>query len=310
MDSDRRPTEEFQSAAIRARMTQHALYHPDGFDLRTAIVLRKSGVLRGPVETFRPSEEVLQIVRDAGHPARIQAPPGPLVAHKGEQEGESASVLTVAEFLYADDPGVRSLALEHLEALGAAESPMLTRRTRAILARERERILSASEDWQVAAVTAIDAVEDDYLYNLAAFRQCIAVGYREGADAFGPLVLRPPLTALTALEFATEAPSQEHEKIGGVLKRCAQESASIERLCQEWYRRFGHLPLAAHLSLGKALDESAHSARRHQLAVGGGLALGGPERKSTAAVPCVPGLRDVPRPCTRREERGFVAGDR
>jgi hypothetical protein len=255
MDSGRWPTEELQSVAIKTRMAQQALFHPEGFDIRTGIVLRKNGVLRGPVETVRPSEELLAIIQDVGHIARIQAPPGPLVPHKGEREGESASVLTVAELLYADDPGVRELALEHLEALGAAESPMLTRRTRGIVARERERILSASEDWQVAAVTTIDAVEDDYLYNLAALRQCIALGYHEGAEAFGPLVLRPSLTALMALEFATEAPSQEHEEIGGLLKRCAQESTSIEQLCHEWYRRFGHLPLAAHLSLGKAIDE-------------------------------------------------------
>jgi hypothetical protein len=162
--------------------------------------------------------------------------------------------MTVAEFLYADDPDARSLAVQHLEALAAAESPMLTRRTLAVLTRERARLLSTSEDWQFAAVTAIDAVEDDYLYNLAALRQCIALGYRDGAENFGRLVLRPPLTALTALEFATEAPSQEHEKIGGALNRCAEESDSIEQLCQKWYRHFGHLPLAAHLSLGKALE--------------------------------------------------------
>jgi hypothetical protein len=255
MDSDRRPTDEDKIAAVRTRMAQHALFHPDGFDLRTGIILRKNGVLRGPIETFRPPDELLAIVRDDGHPARIQTPPGPLVAHKAKQEGEAALVVTVAEFLYADDPGVRGVAVEHLEALAAAEPPMLTHRARGVLARERARLLSANEDWQVAAVTAIDAVEDDYLYNLAALRQCVALGYRAGAEAFGPLVLRPPLTALTALEFATEAPSQEHEKIGAALKRCAEESASIERLCQEWYRRFGHLPLAAHLALGKALEE-------------------------------------------------------
>jgi hypothetical protein len=242
-------------------MTQHALEHPDGFDIRTGIILRKAGVLRGPIETFRPSKELLAIVRDARHPERIQAPTGPLVAYKGEQEGVAANVLTVAEFLSANDPGVRGLAVEHLETLAAAKPAMLTHRTRGVLARERERILSTNDDWQVAAVTVIDAVEDDYLCNLAALRQCLALGYREGAEAFGSLVHRPPITALTALEFATEAPSQEHEKIRGILKRCAEESASIERLCEEWYRRLGHLPLAAHLSLGKALDEwrTAHS---------------------------------------------------
>jgi hypothetical protein len=241
-------------ATIKTLMTEHALSHPDGFDLRTAIVLRKSGVLKGPIETFRPEEELLAIVRDPGHTARIPAPAGPLLFHKGGKEGEAANVLAIAEFLYADEPGARAVAVEHLEALAVTQPAILTRRSREILACERSGVLSTSDDWQVAAVRVSDAIEDDYLYNLAGLRQCVALGDRRGADIYGPFVLRPPLAAVMALDFATEAPSQEHDKISDLLRRLAEQGGAIEQLCQEWYQRFGHLPLAAHLSLGKALD--------------------------------------------------------
>lgn len=239
---------------MRTRMAKHALHHPDGFDVRTAIILRKNGVLKGPVRSFRPDAEVVDIARDTNHPLRIELPAGPLVAHKPIQNGEAATVLTMAEFLYAEDADVRELALTHLKELATGIPPRMTRRTHEVLVRETARITSTTEDWQVAAVEILDAIDDDYLYNLAGLRQSIRIGYSVGAETFGSFVLRPPLAALTALEFATEAPSREHERIEGLLKSYAQQSSTAEEVCARYFESLGHLPLAAHLSLGNAMD--------------------------------------------------------
>jgi hypothetical protein len=250
MDSDHRDSDAVPpDLAMKARMAQHALHHPEGFDLRTAIVLSENKLLPETLDTFAPEAEILAAIRDPGDANRIAAPPGPLVAVKDPAGGTNASVVTAAEFLLSEVLEARRASVRHLESLAAAWPPILTDRSRATLEKSKDALLSA-DTWRPAAVAVLDALDDDFLYNLAGLHQCVAIDYREGATNYAPLVLRPSLTSINAIPFPVGTPTQEREGLIGWTDETVRSAASVAALCDSYYTKLGHVPLTGDLSLG------------------------------------------------------------
>jgi hypothetical protein len=238
---------------MKARMAQHALHNPEGLDLRTAIILSENGLIPGGVATFAPEAEMLAAIRDPKDPNRIQAPDGPLVLVKRGAGATNANVVvTAAGFLLSEVLEARQAAVSHLESLAASKPTILTERSQAVLNKNNEDLLSEGS-WHRAAVNVLDALDEDFLYNLAGLNQCVAINYREGAKNYAPLVLRPSLTAVNAIPIGVSSPSQERERLLGLIEESVRSAASVGALCDDYYARFGHLPLTGEVSLGVAV---------------------------------------------------------
>jgi hypothetical protein len=252
---------------MKARMAHHALHSPEGFDLRTAILLSENGLLPEVLETFQSESYILAAIRNPDDVNRIQAPMGPLVAVKSLAGGEQSYVVTVAEFLLSDSQETRSVSVEYLENLASTTPPCLTERSRAVLVDKKDDLLSI-DAWPLAAVGVLDALDQDFLYNLAGLRQSLVLGHREGMKSHMQFVLHPTLPAINALPLGVGTPSQERETIIEWAKEVVRTCGSITTLCNAYYSKLGHLPLTGELSLGAVVRQWVEAHIESQLQTG------------------------------------------
>lgn len=224
-----------------------AINHLSGVDPRTALILRRRGVLRDDAEpeVDDPGRDLLL----GG--TRLAAPPGPLVFLR-EPAGRGVGVVDLTERILDPDREIRRRALDHLASLASPEEELLCPNTAGLLNARKSEVLSSSADtWQPAALQIYDVVGDDWLCSLALLRQSIATRHEEGYRSHILRVLRPSVASLSALPVPPRLSNPDISK--AIIEEILNESELLA-LLDAYYARLGYVPLAGECSLTCVVD--------------------------------------------------------
>ena len=232
-----------------------AIRHLDGIDVRTLTALQRDGILE---KQAIPENNglILDVLRDESHPLRVKAPVGPLLFHKAAEDKPGRSVANVADLLFRPDKDVREAAHSFMMKLDKSVDSALTPRTAVVLEAQAEKLLSNdTSEWRTAAVTAYDLLRDDWLCNLAATRQCLAMDFLDGANRFFTAVMRPTVSSVESIMKCVWAATEQKEQIEKTIMTFVDEAQNLPHALSLYYDRFGHLPLANMLSVNRLIDD-------------------------------------------------------
>ncbi len=241
--------------AARARMTANAFCHLDYLDARTGALLSGSGLVQDREPPVVISDLELAVLGNANCANRLKAPPGPLVCYWSDSPSQR-SILDIRDMLLLTDDRGRLAALEYFLRQATASDQVLAPSTTALLARVTDFIRSADPAlWRPHALELHDALEIDFFVALAAFVQCKALGYQEGANTYASTLLRPALRTIDSIPLTVLLPSAEQEKMVGLFGDLKESSSSVEEACDKYFGMIGHLPFDAKFGIGRVVEK-------------------------------------------------------
>jgi len=236
-------------------MTRYALFHEPPADGRSLTILRKNDVVKD-LEMPPVDELILAVITDDAHPARVATSPGPVVYYSLD-DNLSRQAFPVTDLFFNPDVKVRRIALAYFKRMSDLEPQVLDAPSKdAIASLEKRLVSSGPKRWRDAAIRIADALHDDFLLNLAGMRQCHALAWGEGVRKWLRLLLRPSLPSLDPLasQIITSATDQLDE-VKSAISNSVLKAESLRQVCDNYYRRLGHLPLGGTFSLGGAVAD-------------------------------------------------------
>lgn len=237
---------------LRARIARNAFLHIEKLDVRAGSILEEAGLFVKTSDQPIPPE-LSDVIADASHPRRIVTKPGPIVFHKNEGEPGKQFALDMRPLLLNSDSRIRAAALSHFLNLSKQTSPWLSTYTARVLGEKQGQFLDGSEGWLSAALAVHEAVDSDFLCQVAGCRQSMHERYEDGLREFVPKVLRPQLHALEALEIAFLNPSEQQQEIKVRIDELSvQEDLGIA--LDTYLESLGILPLTNELSFVALVD--------------------------------------------------------
>lgn len=220
--------------AFRGRVTEAMLNGCDSVDLRTALSLQIAGLMKPSAEQDT-SADIVTALRD------LRGPKAPLLILSIPGSSTRTVVATV-DLLGSPQSVTRCMALDAiLETGDVAESALLPTTTRQL--RAARDGLAANDNWQRSAVTILDALERDWLYQLALLRQCLANGVDSAVASHATDLLRPTTEAVANLarDIVGEGPAVSVPgQIAEIVRTARSDIEAIER----YVRALGILPLS------------------------------------------------------------------
>jgi hypothetical protein len=236
--------------AFMGRIARIVLPENGSIDRRDALVLIGADIIRS--EPVVDSEGAVDRLRQAAVDEGAGVPFGPLLFYVGREGGHS--VVRVRDLLLDSRQEVRAAAATRLEK--TLKLPGLScRRTRQGFERLRSALL-ASEDggWRRAAIALVDAVDDDWLLNVAGVVQSQGRALSEVWSGYVTAALRPSLASVHACSPPTLCTELHGESIDERLRSWQSEHRSPLALTQVYVDELGHLPPVGDRSLGAALS--------------------------------------------------------
>lgn len=239
---------------LKTRMMHAALDHLEGIDLRSVAVLQKNGLV-SKAEHFRTPKPVLDILADSRHQDRMDVPAGPMIFYRnGKSKRRKGFAVTTA--LFSSKRSVRSAAITYLCQLGETGPNAIGGRTLRILSEKVHDIEGQdAAKWRQAAISAADAVEDDFLCNLAGLKQCLFVQMGGALEEYLSRVLCPKIPSLDTTGLVIQKPSEQKDDVKTIISRLVNESPSLTDACDRYYQAVGYLPLYGPLSLAQLVGD-------------------------------------------------------
>jgi len=218
---------------------------------RVYFALSRLGVMSEP-PAMPPPDELIAIL-DPAHERRIANPPGPIVLLRivGTERGGEA--VSVPDYLLHPVRTVRDTALIYLERVPKEPSSWLCPRSQAVLVETADAIRrEAQAEWLPAARRLFDVLEEDFLLNLAGFRQCWAANLRQEQATYWERVIRPGIHLAASIPADwSDVPSAEATL--AVAEKCVTDADSLASALDRYFGRYGHLPLAPPASAGSVV---------------------------------------------------------
>lgn len=243
--------------ALQARMLRHSFDHlPETIDLRTGMIVVKNELLASTPESQIP-EHTMRIIENPEHGDRGRHTYGPLILYRDEDGSRTSVELTVP--LLNPDLRMRLAALNEIDRQTAFHAeigcPFLSPNTRRRIDELRGTVSSEDlRDSLDASVEVNDLLEDDYFYLLAGIRQSSKLLLH---DMLGDLFNRALSPSESSLHFLLSlpiwSPARQKHDIDQTLNRLALSANSLTNVLTEYFRRFGHLPLAGESSIAGAV---------------------------------------------------------
>jgi hypothetical protein len=237
-------------AAFNQRIARNALEHQEQYAARTGTILAAKGIVDG-VHHENAAPALPAIIADANHPDRVPTPDGPLLFCRSPSGSSSVTCVEMPELILHPEQAVRAGTVQFFRRFGPG---LLCQRTAGVLANTAGVVESSDENlWRTAAVSLLDALDDDHLLTLAGIRQSLAVGYNEMVAKSVARALNPSVSAVDALSSEINVAAGRPSETAGRLAEIAREARSLPELCAAYFEVFGHVPLAAEFSLGRAV---------------------------------------------------------
>lgn len=237
---------------MQSRMMRHSFDHlPQALDARTAMIVVKNQLLKSMPKSPIP-EYLAQVVEDPEHVDRWPGSYGPYILYRDGEK--SRGLIELTRVLLNPELRLRRAALAELDRQLAQHSEkqslFLSPQTQQRIAELREEV--SSEDIQeslAASIEVNDLLEDDYFYQLAGVRQCVQLRLDSELPALFSRVLAPnERTIQFLLQLPIWSPQRQQADIKQLRDRIVEESSSLHEVLREYFRLFGHLPLAGDYS--------------------------------------------------------------
>lgn len=233
--------------AFCARIAQLSLPEDRGIDRRDAMVLIDRGVL-SPSSDREAHESA-----ESGCPAFLEEARGyargPLVFYADDAGDRCVS--RARDLLLNERVEMRRGAIAHLKAV-AHSSEAMSQYTRLAITQHGAAVLSET-GWRRSAIELADALDDDWLLNLAGVHQAGPLEGEELWHEFVSAALRPSIAAVQRCSPGILCPGLHHDEIQARLTELIETEQPVDRLCDEYFGSFGHLPLGGEYGLGKVL---------------------------------------------------------
>jgi tetratricopeptide (TPR) repeat protein len=242
--------------AFLRHMVSTALAHFDAVDHRTYLVLDRIG-MGNPENVGIPSIEDLSPILDPGHPRHIPTIAGPMALVAEVSTEEVRIAVSVPSLIVETNARVRAIGLDYFDRLGGGAGSILSPRTRSVLAEYGAEAREADFDrWHPAATRIYEVLGEDFLLNLAGFRQEILYGLRGEDGSYWGRVLNPGVWLFATVPEEVYRPGLVGIPTADVLHQyCIEGVDALDQALARYGDRFGHLPLAPPLSLGTLLRE-------------------------------------------------------
>src|SRR5207244_5670926 len=183
---------------VQQVLAMTALSHVRRFNPRSFYALQRLGVLRDPPPEL--SADQLAAFTDPAHPTRISASPGPFVfLHEPTRPGEGQA-FSVLVFLLDANRAVRDAAVRFFLGAPQEADSWLSPRSHAALAEYGQAVRSEEEArWLPASRRLYEILEEDFLLNLAGFRQARQARLVKEQNEFWRKILRPGLSLFASV---------------------------------------------------------------------------------------------------------------
>ena len=239
--------------AFMARMARLALPAKGGLDRRDAMVLIDCDVIRPEAESSSASE--VESLRKGAAAVSGTEPPGPLLFYPGEEGGKS--VVRARDLILDQRREVRDVGVAHLQ--GAARLPMqMCPWTRDVIQREAHAITSADgQVWRRAAINVVDAVDDDWLLNVAGMHQSKHPAMRELWSEYVNAVFRPSVAAVNRCSPSMLCPGLHHGAMHDAAEALGGSQLPAPEHLHRYIHTLGHVPLELGCSLTSTLMDAA-----------------------------------------------------
>lgn len=225
--------------AMRLRLVRFILPDEGEVDARTVTILNRNRIFKTEKRVAFEDVDVGNIVANARQ--QTFAPLGPQLVQVGVDEDgkKSASILRITELLLDCRSGQRSLALDYVHELNAHSllTPQSMKQIETL--GDIAKGITAG-DWQSAAVSLVDALEDDFLLNLAGLEQSLTLRFNDGIGVYLPRVLRPSLTSFESLNPPIWGPAESGHELANVIRECmaidnlGQALGRYSQVCGYW----------------------------------------------------------------------------
>lgn len=242
-------------ARSKKRMAAIAIDHLKQIDTRTVTSFHKHGIF---IEQKLPDiyEDTLAILQDKKHSNRIPVLDGPLLFHRKQGDKPVNLAINVSDLFFSENIKLRKAALAHFEEMITNGSCLLTPKSETIIKQQKDKFLSTtSQEWQQSAITLSDIIKDDWLSNLAAVKQCLAINFQKGVEEHLTRLIRPSISSIDSIIIGVWAATEQVEEIKKSILKCIDNSESFEDALSAYYKRFGHIPLAKELSIIQIVEE-------------------------------------------------------
>jgi len=238
---------------MKLNMLAAAFNHEPKVGLAANTALELSGVSIGDNASFEIPDFILPALRGLDRKANLLD--GPLLIRTEGETKRKFTLFNVSEFLFHKDLKVRGAALAHFERMIGMKDPVLILRSeRAINNNSKELRSNDVSRWKHAAVAIGDALKNDFLLNLSGFRQCLGIGYDQGASEFFSQLIRPSVDSIDTIPLKTPNPTSQKAEIVKAIDDIVRISKSLKQACEAYYREFGHIPLLGPLSMGGLIE--------------------------------------------------------
>lgn len=236
--------------ALQVRMLRQSIGHmPDAIDPRTGLIGIKNGLFARPGKNSFP-DDVLGVLEDERHERRWPGIQGPLfVFWDGHKTRSYVGLETI---LLHPEKRVRTAALNELARQSKTIERFLSPDTESRLNELGEVIIADNTPEALSSTVEIaDRLNDDYFYHLEGVRQCAQLKIFDELPHFLFRVLAPNERTLQFLmQLPVWSPNRQGKAIEQMLTGIVEAAATIDELLDEYFRLFGHLPLAGQNSAG------------------------------------------------------------
>lgn len=244
--------------AFMSRMAWLVLGTKGGIDPRDAIVLIDCDVIRSEAESSLQGK--LESLRKGAATVSNMEEVGPLLFYSGDEGGKS--VVRVRDLLLDRHREVREVGIGHLQ--GATHlSIRMCPWTREIIQREATGV--TSEDgkvWRRAAVNVVDAIDDDWLLNVAGMHQIKHLDLQELWREYFQAVFWPSVDAVNRCSPSMLCPGLHHASMREAAEAFRRTRVPEQEHLHRYINTIGHIPLELDCSLSSTLIDNTQSDSR------------------------------------------------
>lgn len=239
--------------AFMARMTRLALPEEGRIDPRDGTVLVDCDVIRPALESISTSE--LESLRRGAAAVSATEAPGPLLFYP--KEGGGQSVVRIRDLLLDEQREVRAVGVGCLRE--TAHSPMLLCPwTREVIQCEAHAVTSDDGHvWRRAAIKVVDAVDDDWLLNVAGMHQSKHPAMRELWSAYVKRVFRPSVAAVNRCSPSMLCPGLHEGAMRDAAAALGRGQVPVLEHLDRYIHTLGHVPLELGCALSSTLLDAA-----------------------------------------------------
>lgn len=234
--------------AVQARMMRHSFAHVlKTLDARTTIICAKNHLFQKPLKSPLP-QDVLRVIEKPKHVRRMGGTKGPLLAFR--QGANGRGIIELGTLFLNPDRRVRRAAIAELERQIQQPEPLLSPQTRTRFDELRDAILKNDlHDSLGASVELYDSLQNDYFYQSAALSQCASLRIDEDLSVHLQALLAPnEVTMQFLVGLPVWSAERQDADIQAMCRDILQSATSLHDLLSEYFRLFGHLPLAGRTS--------------------------------------------------------------